>query len=126
MGCEHPVGVVLKALLAERKRFSKEFRDDLDALFSVYLKQGRDPKDSPFWRAIRQEARDPSSGGFHEGKASGRATLLAEWDEDDLLTPFVAFPDDWIPPDDWQVKELEFRIGDLSRRANLDLPRLAE
>jgi hypothetical protein len=126
VGNEPPVRLVIEALLASRSRFSREFRDDLDALFAVYLKQGRDPKDSPFWRAIRQQARDLSLAGTSQVKQTGAIGLLAEWDEDDLLMPFMAFSDDWFPPTDWDVQALELRIAGLSRRANLEPSQMAQ
>jgi hypothetical protein len=116
---EPPVRLVLEALLAARARFSREFRDDLDALLNVYLAQGQDPKNSPFWRAIRQEARDLSASVTSSLAPTGSVTILAEWDEDDLLMPFVAFDEDWVAPADWEVVALEFRIGPFTRCTNL-------
>ncbi|HEY0466318.1 MAG TPA: hypothetical protein VGC79_19040, partial [Polyangiaceae bacterium] len=110
---------MLEALLAARSRFSREFRDDLEDLLKVYLAQGKDPKDSPFWRAIRQEARDLSAIPTGSIAPTGCATILAEWDEDDLLMPFVAVTEDWVAPAEWDVVTLEFRIGPFTRCANL-------
>lgn len=118
-GHEPPVRLVLEALQAERQRFSVEFRCDLDVLFTDYLDQGRDPKASPFWRAVRQAARDLPTRASVENASTGQATLLAEWDDDDLLTPFVAFSKDWVPPAEWPIGELELGLGELSRRAVL-------
>ena len=125
-GREPPVRLVLEALLAERARFSLEFQNDLDLLFSDYLDQGRDPKDSPFWRAVRQAARDLPVEEDVRCQVVGRAGLLAEWDDDELLTPFVAFSPDWVVPGSWGAEELELPVGKLSRRAVLDAAQLAE
>ncbi len=125
-GHEPSVRLVLEALLSQRDRFSAEFRDDLDVLFSDYLEQGRDPKDSPFWRAVRQAARDLPVAGRVETISVGDVGLLAEWDEDELLTPFVAFSREWMPPTEWQIGDLELEVGTLSRRALLDGPQIEE
>jgi hypothetical protein len=124
-GHEPPVRMVLETLFAERERFSEGFRDDLRVLLSDYLEQGRDPKDSPFWRAVRQAARDLPAPGQVDGTSPGQAGLLAEWDADDLLTPFVAFSEDWVPPAEWSTEALELAVGKLSRRADLDAEEIA-
>ncbi|MDF3069425.1 MAG: hypothetical protein K0R38_5026, partial [Polyangiaceae bacterium] len=119
-GYEPAIRLVLEALQAERSRFSTEFRSDLDVLFRDYLDQGRDPKDSPFWRAVRQAARDLPTSEAQSNRATGTAGLLVEWDADDLLAPFVAFSSDWVPPDEWLTEDLELAVGPFSRRATLD------
>ena len=119
-GQEPPVRLVLEALLAERDRFSDEFGEDLDSLFTDYIEQGRDPKDSPLWRAVRQAARDEKPPQDVDASVSGRARLLAEWDEDELVMPYIGYPDGWPAPPSWVSSPLEFKIGELSRRALLE------
>lgn len=119
-GNEPPVRLALEALLAERQRFSAEFRDDLDTFFADYIDQGRDPKLSPFWRAIRQVARDLPPLGSAETKQVGQIGLLAEWDQDDLLAPFIALTPNRVAPSDWLTEDLDARIGAFTRRAVLD------
>ena len=60
VGIEPPVSLTLKALEESRDRFSAAFKQDLDNLVQVFLKRGKDPRDSAFWRAVRQEAQRPS------------------------------------------------------------------
>jgi hypothetical protein len=119
-GHEPPVRLALEALLAERQRFSDEFQDDLKMFFADYIDQGRDPKLSPFWRAIRQVARDLPALGSAEMKQVGQVGLLAEWDQDDLLAPFIALTPDRVVPSTWLTEDLDARIGAFTRRAVLD------
>jgi len=126
IGQEPPVRPVLEALRKEQAQFSREFRADLHFLLSEYIEQGRDLKESPFWRAVRQAALDIPVHDSTGQACVGHAGLLAEWDDDELLTLFVAFSADWITPVAWPTGPLEFRIGDLSQRAFLDEVQLGQ
>lgn len=109
-GFEPPLAPVLEVLRGARDRFSKDFRRDLDDFVAKYVETTGDPRDSPFWRAVRQEALDPSCAGSHD--TQGRSSLLAVFDDDGLL-PFVAVSDDWEPPAACSVRALDDPMGDL-------------
>ena len=61
VGFEPPIQPVITALEANRRNFSTEFKSDLDDFISYFLDEGSEVQDSAFWRAIRQEALDPTS-----------------------------------------------------------------
>lgn len=84
LGVEPPIIPVVRALVAARHRFSDDFRAALDHLIDHFLRGGRDPTDSAFWRAIRSEA---AYGLLDEASESrtGKLGFAAVWDDDETL-----------------------------------------
>jgi hypothetical protein len=86
VGFEPPILPVVRALDRERERFGHDFRSALDHFLDYFLRDGRDPRDSAFWRAIREEAIDDRTEA--ENKATSRGpglTFVATWDDDETL-----------------------------------------
>ena len=117
VGIEPPVSLTLKALEGSRGRFSDGFKQDLDNLVKVFLEKGKDPRDSAFWRAIRQEAQRPSFElATSEPPSSGEVTIFARWNDDELLRPYLACTQDWIPPSGLVKTPLDFTAGKFSHQ----------
>lgn len=109
VGFEPPIAPVLSALQASRCRFSSSFRKDLEDFIQRYVNDVGDPRDSPFWRAVRQEALDPS---FHrEAALRGRTALFAVFDDEGFL-PFVAASSEWQAPSDYDIHPLDDPVDD--------------
>jgi len=88
-----PVPSALQALVDNRRQFSSDFQHDLEE-FRKSWAAGEDPAKSAFWRAVQQEAISPS----HDAeKSKPRATLFAR-EEDELLQPLLAWPNNVAPP----------------------------
>lgn len=121
VGVEPPVRAVLDALLTRRKQFSQEFQEDLENLLTAYLKRGRDPRESPFWRAVRREALRPT---FVPPEASPPSrsglALFVEWDEDGVLSPFLAGRSAAVDAALGPPSNLEFPIDGFTHRFMCD------
>lgn len=101
IGRQLPVTRVLALLLSNEDTFSRDFKKDLEE-FQKKWEEGQDPALSPFWRAVQQEASNPS----HEEtkRNSGRARFVA-MDEGDYLHLAVAYPNDVAPPEHMKLLE---------------------
>lgn len=126
-GLEPPLRPVLSALMATQKQFSSEFQKDLNDLVNSHLGGGKDPTDSPFWRAVRQEALRPSfSADGRSARRGARLGVLAEWDDDGLVTPFLAAPAG-VPAEGLGDRtQLEFPVGDLAEKLWCDVDALLQ
>ncbi len=84
LGIEPPIIPVVRAIESARNRFSDDFRAALDHFIDHFLRGGRDPTDSAFWRAIRSEA---AYGLFDEvpDSGTGKFGFAAVWDDDETL-----------------------------------------
>lgn len=117
-----PVRPVLLVLQEHRARFSRAFQADLENLFTWYLEQGKDPKDSPFWRAVRHAAAIVAGERTHStdrGRPS-RIAVLVELNDDDLYTPFLAMTEprsegEHEPP----IEPLEIEVDGLTHRLDV-------
>jgi hypothetical protein len=89
VGFEPPIQPVLRSLESRREGFSEGFREDLDDFISRFIQGGNEPLGSAFWRAVRQEALDPSLG--QNGRRAGRGprTGLVIFGSDEGLRPLV-------------------------------------
>ena len=117
VGIEPPVSLTLKTLEENCGRFSDGFKQDLDNLIKVFLENGKDPCDSAFWRAIRQEALRPSVElDTSEPLSRGEVTIFARWDDDELLRPYLACTQDWIPPSGLVKTPLDFSAEKFSHQ----------
>ncbi len=84
VGFEPPLKPILVALAARRNQFSSDFVQDLDGFLKRYA-DGEDPRNSAFWRAIRQEALDPSvNPTAPTGQRAPRTALLFLADDEGL------------------------------------------
>ena len=117
VGIDPPVSLTLEALEESRGRFSDGFKQDFDNLIKVFLEKGKDPRDSAFWRAVRQEAQRPS---FEQATSDppfpGEVTIFAWWDDDELLRPYLACTQDWTPPSGLVKTPLDFEAGKFSHQ----------
>lgn len=101
VGFEPPLKPVLAALNHGRKDFSRDFVEDFRAFEERYA-SGADPRDSAFWRAVRQEALNPSiDPSANPGERLPRTGLLFQ--EDDGMRPVVACRLEQIVPDGFEV-----------------------
>ena len=110
VGFEPPITPVVSRLLAERGRFSQLFREDLDNFVSRFVDGGRDPRDSPFWRAVRQEALEPSYSASVGQARSGATSILGVFDDEGFL-PLLGCTKTWSPPPGYCVQPLDSPIG---------------
>ncbi|MEQ9078893.1 MAG: hypothetical protein RLP09_33820 [Sandaracinaceae bacterium] len=108
VGFEPPINPVLKTLRRHRDRFSALFREDLDNFVSKFIEGRLDVRDSAFWRAVRQEALEPSATGRRRRR--NRTTILALFDDDGLL-PILGCAADWAAPPDVEKLPLDNPIG---------------
>ena len=120
VGFEPPITPVIAALQDERGRFSRLFREDLDNFVSRFVEGSRDPRDSAFWRAVRQEALDPSFNSASRRGRRGRTTILAVFDNEGGLLPLLGCSGDWTPPPGYLVKPLDNPIGGFTHYAEAD------
>ncbi len=119
IGFEPPIRPVIAALQDESDRFSGLFREDLNNFTERFLDQPSDPRESAFWRAVRQEALDPS---YNRGSAPhGRRLtgVLAVFDDEGLL-PLLGCAANWIPPSGYSVQPLDNAIGEFEHYALSD------
>ena len=110
VGFEPPITPVVSKLMAERGRFSKLFREDLDDFVSRFVDGGRDPRDSPFWRAVRQEALEPSYSSRVGQARSGATSILGVFDDEGFL-PLLGCIKTWSPPPGYCVQPLDSPIS---------------
>ncbi len=128
VGIEPPMSPTLRALEENRERFSPHFKQDLDNLIKVFLEKGRDPRDSAFWRAVRQEAQRSSiEHAPTKPLPLGEVTVFAGWDDDELLRPYLACTWDWAPPPGLVKVRLDFTAGKFTERveSNASRPKLS-
>ena len=111
VGFEPPITPVVARLEAERARFSKYFREDLDNFFRDFVAGDRDPRDSAFWRAVRQEALEPSWAPGGGRSRRGTTTILGVFDPDDGFLPFLGCAVGWELPEGYSARPLDNSIG---------------
>lgn len=132
VGFEPPITPVIAILQRERKNFSRYFQEDLNHFVENYVKGDRDPRASAFWRAVRQEALEPSAlPGSRRGRKS-MTSLLGVFDEEDFLL-LLGCSSSWNPPPDIRIERLDNHIGGYDHYATSNcegvegiLPRLFE
>ena len=110
VGFEPPITPVVAGLQADRAKFSTLFREDLDNFVARFVDGGRDPRDSAFWRAVRQEALQPSyiAGAGQLRRAA--TSILGVFDDEGFL-PLLGCSADWTPPSEYTVNALDNAIG---------------
>jgi len=119
VGFEPPISPVVSHLQSERNRFSQLFCEDLDNFISRFVDGGRDPRDSAFWRAVRQEALQPS---YIAGSSSSRrsaTSILVVFNDDEFL-PLLGCSKEWSPPPGYRVQPLDNPIGNFEHYAVAD------
>ena len=110
VGFEPPIAPVVSKLRAEEARFSKLFREDLDNFDSRFVDGGCDPRESAFWRAVRQEALNPSYG-VGARKARGSATSMLGVFDDEGFLPLLGCEKTWSPPPGYRMQPLDNPCG---------------
>lgn len=104
VGFEPPVTPVLQALSRARKALGKDFLDDFDDFQNRYA-LGQDPRNEAFWRAVRQEALDPSRGlSTNTGRRTSK-TALVFLEDDQGLRPIVGCQSDVVLPEGFEVHQ---------------------
>lgn len=93
VGDEPPVAPVVSILERNRNSFDSSFRVDLDNFVETILRTDADVRDSPFWRAVRQEALLPAGERDPEARRALANTALMAAREDDELYVYVACSD---------------------------------
>lgn len=119
VGFEPPILPVVSRLQSERQRFSRLFCEDLENFIARFVHGGRDPRKSAFWRAVRQEALQPSyvAGSRHSGRLA--TSILGVFDDDGFL-PFLGCSQGWVPPPGYRVQSLDNSIGNFEYYAVAD------
>jgi len=106
VGFEPPVKPVVQALSKGRKHFGRDFLEDLDD-FEQRHAEGEDPRDSAFWRAVRQEALHPSiDSSAKPGERNSRTGLLF-LEDDQGLRPIICCRLDQPLPDRFEAHLFE-------------------
>jgi hypothetical protein len=116
IGFEPPISPVVSRLQSERKRFSPLFCEDLDNFVSKFIDGGRDPRDSAFWRAVRQEALQPSYNAGASTSSRSTTSILGVFDDDGFL-PLLGCSKEWSPPPGYGVQQLDNPISDFEHYA---------
>ncbi len=120
VGFEPPITPVIAALQAERDRFSRLFREDLDNFVERFVAGRRDPRESAFWRAIRQEALEPSYSPGSRRARRGLTTVLAVFNDEGLI-PLLGCSVEWSPPAGYRVGRLDNAIGNYEHYAEAEV-----
>lgn len=110
VGDEPPVAPVVSVLERNRNEFGSNFREDLDVFVRTFLHTDADVRESPFWRAVRQEALPPAQGEPEPREASANTALMASL-EDDVLYVYVACSDDARLPAGFSASGFDDEIG---------------
>lgn len=84
VGDEPPVAPVVLVLERNRNAFSRSFREDLEVFSKTFLATDADVRESPFWRAVRQEALPLAEDGSETRKAFADTALMAALEDDEL------------------------------------------
>lgn len=95
LGIEPPISLVVEALLGAKSRFSTYFQDELALFVENFLENDNDPRNSVFWRAVRQAAVTPRLEAGNGTSRNGFTVLMAGFDQDELLEPYVACTEDF-------------------------------
>jgi hypothetical protein len=114
VGDEPPIEPVIELLTDNRERFSDTFAKDFEVFSKGFLVTGAEVRDSPFWRAVRQEALAPSvEGGKKVSRPDPHTTLMAEMD-DDVLYVYVACSDEVQLPSGYSMRDFGYEIDGFS------------
>ena len=119
IGFEPPILPVVAALQKESGRFSRLFCGDLNNFTKRFINEPGDPRESPFWRAVRQEALDPSDNRSSAQHRLQQTGILAVFDDEGLL-PLLGCATDWVPPKGYSVRPLDYAIGEFRDYAVAD------
>ena len=104
IGEEPPIHDVVKALVVDKEVFSRYFRTDLGNFVDDFIHQRASVRDSPFWRAVRQEA---LAGDTQNENIYSQIALMATYDEDESLFLYLACNDEADVPDDFEKNPLD-------------------
>ncbi len=125
LGDEPPIGPMLDLLRINEEAFSISFRKDFKVFSADFLSTGAEVRNSPFWRAVRQEALAP----FSEGRSSARpdlhTALMAEIDDDDLYV-HVACSDEARLPTGYAMRGIGYELDGFCNRVVIDDDFLSE
>jgi hypothetical protein len=118
LGGEPSIGPIIAVLLRAKEDFSTEFQLELQAFVDRFLKGGQEPKESSFWRAVRQEVaitpgQDRATGG---AERTGQTTLMARFDDDELLEPYIACTEEYPDRPGFTRRPLDFTAGEFRYR----------
>ncbi|MDI1480408.1 hypothetical protein [Polyangium sp. y55x31] len=116
LGSEPPISLVIEVLLRAKSDFGTDFQQELSTFVDQFLKNGRDPRDSAFWRAVRQEVLSPRPEPGTKLEGVGRAILMAGFDQDELLEPYVACTEEYPTKIGFRREPLDFAVPPLRHR----------
>lgn len=114
VGEEPPVAPVVSMLELNRASFGNSFREDLDVFVKSFLHTEADVRESPFWRAVRQEALAPIGEGTSEARRAFTNTALMAALEDGELFVYVACSDEARLPSGFLASDLDDVIDGFS------------
>lgn len=114
VGDEPPVAPMVSVLERNRNVFGSFFREDLDVFVKTFLHADANVRDSPFWRAVRQEALAPTGEGTAESRRASENTALMAALEDDELYVYVACSNEAQLPSGYLASDIDDVIDGFS------------
>lgn len=120
VGEEPPIRPVVDVLERNKREFGKFFREDLEFFVDAFVETGADVRESPFWRAVRQEALSPIETLETFGAPTG--TGLMAFLDDDELSVYVACSDRARLPSGFSMRDLGLEIDGFSNYVVVEAP----
>lgn len=113
LGDEPPIEPILDLLRLNEEAFSGAFRKDFEVFSADFLSTGAEVRNSPFWRAVRQEALAPFAEGGSSVRPDLNMALMAEIDDDDLYV-YVACSDEARLPTGYAMRGFGYELDGFS------------
>lgn len=126
VGDEPPIAPVVSVLRRNMDAFSPSFRKDLEVFADTFLATQAEVRESPFWRAVRQEALTPLGEGTAESRRAPVNTALMAALEDDELYVYVACSDEAQLPPGYLASDFDDEIDGFSHFVVADVVDNAE
>lgn len=121
VGDEPPVAPVVSVLQRNMDAFSPSFRKDLEVFIETFLATQAEVRESPFWRAVRQEALAPAGEGATEPLRASENTALMAALEDDELYVYVACSNEAQLPSGYLASDFDDVIDGFSHFVVADI-----
>ena len=108
IGYEPPILPVVSCIRENLADFSSQFRKDFDSFTERFVEGSLDPRESAFWRAVRQETLEPSSlGRTATSQKTSILGLVAGNGVDVEFLPVLGCSADWRQPATWKLEPLD-------------------
>lgn len=120
VGDEPPIAPVASLLERNRNVFSSSFKTDLDVFTESFLDTDASVRDSPFWRAVRQEALPPAKDAPETRQVSANTALMAALDDDELYV-YVACSYQTRLPAGFSASDFDDEIDGFSKYVTVDV-----